>query len=364
MCPDRPLLPEVQRRAGAQFVEWEGRRWVDHFGDPRREHHGVRSEVGVWDLSPLRKWEFRGRRAVDAADHIFTHDIRALHPGEVRYSPFCDGGGRMVGDATVFKVGEERLWTFTARDADGDHFRAVAGAFGVTVHPRTDELACLQVQGPGSRTVLGAFVPDIGSLAYFRFRPEPVPVAGAACWVARVGYSGELGYELFCRPDEAGALWHALLGAGARPYGLAAADTLRIEAGLILIGREYVPHRTSPYDLSLDRLIRLDKDAFIGKAALQEHAAGARRCLVTAVADATTSVPPAGAPITTAGRAVGIVTSSCRSPTFDAVVALGVVDRTAAQDGRGVEILAPTETIVGAIRTAPMRDARRRRTGC
>jgi aminomethyltransferase len=360
--PRRTVLFDVLRRAGAKFVEWEGWLWADHFGDPRREHHAVRRDVGVWDLSPLRKWELRGPDATHAADYIFTQDIRALEPGQLRYSPFCDRDGKMVGDATVFKVAEGWLWTFTARDGDGEHFREAGRGFDVAIQSITDELACLQVQGPAAREFLREFLPDIADLSYFRFWPEPVSVAGVPCWVARIGYSGELGYELFCHPCEADGLWDALVASGGMPYGLAAAETLRIEAGLILIGRDYFPHRSSPYDVSLDRLVRLEKDRFIGKGALEDIAASPPRRLITIVVEGNTAIPPTGTPITKEGRTVGVVTSSCWSPTFGAVLALGVVERAAAEEGSNVQIRASAENLSGTMRTAPMHDPKRTRT--
>lgn len=354
------MLFDVLRRAGAEFVEWEGRIWADHFGDPRREHHAVRRDVGVWDLSPLRKWEFRGPDATLAADHIFTHDIRALEPGRIRYAPFCDREGMLVGDGTVFKLDEERLWSFTARDSDGDHFGEVASGFDVDIRSMTDEMACLQVQGPGAREFLSDFVPDLPQLAYFRFWPEPVALADTSCWVARIGYSGELGYELFCAASGAAGLWDALLASGGVPFGLAAAETLRIEAGLILIGREYLPYRSSPYDVSLDRLVRLEKKRFIGQEALASLAACPPRRLVTIVVENDTAIPPAGTPITKDGRPVGRVTSSCSSPTFGAILALGVVERAAAEEGSGVGIRLPAGTVPGRVRTASLQDPDRR----
>ena len=342
-------------------MEWEGWLWAAHFGDPQREHHAVRRDVGIWDLSPLRKWEFRGPEAANAADNIFTQDILGLEPGQIRYSPFCDVDGQMIGDATVFKVAEGWLWTFTARDCDGKHFREVASGFDVAIQSVTDELACLQVQGPAAREFLGKFAPDIAELSYFRFWSEPVSVAGVPCWVARIGYSGELGYELFCHPCEVEGLWDALIAARGMPYGLAAADTLRIEAGLILIGRDYLPHRSSPYDVSLDALVRLEKDHFVGKEALESIAASPPRRLVTIVVQGTAPIPPAGTPITKEGIPVGMVTSSCWSPTFGAVLALGVVERAAAEEGSEVQLRAPAGNLSGTMTTAPVHDPKRAR---
>ena len=359
--PRRTVLFDVLSKAGAEFVEWEGWLWADHFGDPRREHHAVRRDVGVWDLSPLRKWEFHGPHAVHAADYIFTQDIRGLERGQLRYSPFCDGEGKMVGDATVFKLAEGRLWTFTARDGDGDHFREAASGFDVAIRCITDELACLQIQGPGAREFSSGFVRDIDRLPFFRFWPEPLSVADVSCWVARIGYSGELGYELFCPSRQAERLWDALLASRGMPYGLAAAETLRIEAGMILIGRDYLPYRSSPYDVSLDRLVRLDKDRFIGKEALAAIAASPPRRLITIVVESDTTMPPNGTPILKAGSTVGMVTSSCWSPTYGTVLALGIVERAAAEEGGRVQIGATAGQLSGTMRTAPMHDPQRTR---
>lgn len=358
--PRRTRLFDALRKAGAEFVEWEGYLWADHFGDPAREYHAVRRHVGIWDLSPLRKWEFRGPDAIGAADYIFTQDLSTLGPGRIRYSPFCDGEGRMMGDATVFHVGAGRLWAFTARDEDGGHFRSAVSRFDVAVETITDELACLQVQGPGARGFLQRFLPDIADLPYFRFWPEPVALAGRACWVARIGYSGELGYELFCRSEDSEGLWDALVGSGGTPYGLAATETLRIEAGLILVGRDYVPHRSNPYDVSLDGLVRLGKGGFIGQDALRAIATSPPRCLITVLVEGD-SVPPAGTPIKKEGGTVGTVTSSCWSPTFGAVLALGVVSRCSAEEGSSVRLPGPDGELPGTMRIAPMRDPERAR---
>jgi aminomethyltransferase len=347
---------------GPEFVEWEGRRWANHFGDPVGEHHAVRQGVGIWDLSPLRKWELQGPDALQAADYIFTQDLRHLAPGRLRYTPFCDGDGRMLGDGTVFQLGDGRLWLFTARDEDGEHLRAAASGFDVAIRSITDELACLQVQGPAARELLRPFVPHIATLGYFRFWPEPISVAGRECRIARIGFSGELGYELFCRSTEGEGLWDALVAAGGRPYGLAATETLRIEAGLILIGRDYLPERSSPYDASLDHLVRLGKARFIGQEALRAIAARPPFRRVTIVADGNTdTIPPAGTPIVKGDATVGEVTSSCRSPTFGVVLALAVVRRAAVEEGCTVRLPAD---LTGTMRRAPMHDSARARARC
>ena len=121
----RTAFDRVQRAAGGDLVDWEGWYWPNHFGDQAAEHQAVRTDVGVWDASPLRKWAFAGPDALAAADRIFTNDMAGLEVGQVRYAPFCDENGKMVGDGTVFKTGADSCIVVTALDTDLDHFRTV-----------------------------------------------------------------------------------------------------------------------------------------------------------------------------------------------------------------------------------------------
>ena len=152
-----------------------------------------------------------------------------------------------------------------------------------------------------------------------------------SCWVSRTGYSGELGYELFCSPDGAEQLWDAVAGAGAQPYGLAAVETIRIESGLIFIGYDYFQHETSPYDMGLDKVIRLDKGDFCGKAALAAEAQNPPNRFVTLVVDG--AVPEYGAAVTKDGEQVGTLTSPCESPTLGKTIGLTVLRSDLAREG-------------------------------
>src|SRR5262245_207005 len=281
-------------------MDWEGWLWPNHFGDPTGEHLAVRQAVGVWDESPLRKWDFRGPDALRAADRIFTNDMLGLAVGQVRYAPFCDADGKMVGDGTVFNFGDH-AWVITALDSDLDHFNEVVEGLDVEIEPITAELPHVQLQGPDSvATLAGLTDADVAGLGYFRFLPAQVDVGGVPVWVSRTGYSGELGFEIFCTPGDADRLWAALTGAGARPYGLAAVETLRIESGLIFIGYDYFQHETDPFDMSLDKVIRLDTGDFHGKEALARTVAGPPRRLVTLTLDGP-DVPEYGAAVTSGG---------------------------------------------------------------
>lgn len=353
---DRP-----QRELGCEFMDWEGWYWPNHFGDPVGEHHAVRTAVGVWDESPLRKWEFRGPDALAAADRIFTNDMLGLQVGQVRYAPFCDENGKMVGDGTVFKLADDHAWVITALDSDLDHFRQVAAGMNVSMEPITEALPHVQLQGPGSRDLLGGLTDaDVRGLAYFRFWPEQVRVGGVPCFVSRTGYSGELGYEIFCAPEHAEELWAALTGAGARPYGLAAVETLRIESGLIFIGYDYFQHETDPFDMSLDKVIRLDGGDFCGKAALVETAKAPPRRLVTLVVEGD-EVPEYGAAVTKGGEPAGTLTSPCLSPTLGKVIGLAVLETRFAARGERVEVALGGGTAPATVESLPIYDPEKRR---
>ena len=357
----KTAFDRVQRELGCEFMDWEGWYWPNHFGDPVAEHRAIREDVGVWDASPLRKWDLRGGDALRAADRVFANDMLGLAVGQVRYGPFCDEQGKMVGDGTVFRHGDDHAWAVTALDSDLDHIRAVTEGLDVTIEPITEQLPHVQLQGPRSRELLAGLTgADVAGLPYFRFWPEQVDVGGAPCWVSRTGYSGELGYEIFCAPDHADDLWAALTGAGARPYGLAAVETIRIESGLIFIGYDYFQHETNPLDVNLDKVIRLDTGDFHGKEALVETAKAPPRRFVTLSVEGG-EAPEYGAAVTVDGAPAGTVTSPCESPTLGRLIGLAVLESRFAEPGGSVDVALGDGTVSATVESLPIYDPEKRR---
>ncbi len=318
-------LHDVQERHGATFVDWQGRSWVRDFGDSLGEHFAVREDVGVWDVSNLHAWELRGPDAARAADRRFTNAVAEAQAGQIRYGLLCDERGAIHNDATVFRhdARGHRLWVFSSLRGDEEHLRRGCAGLDAEVG-RLDELAVVQVQGPRSWALLATLAPGLAPLAFLRFHPTPVGVAGVTCLLARIGFSGELGFELLCRSQDAEALWLRLIGAGARPYGFAAVHTLRVESGLLLLGEDLIAGRTTPYDVSLDGVVRPDKPELEGGAALAALAADPPRRLVCLALEGGV-VPVRGAPVLVEGARVGEVTSACMSPTLRRVLALASV---------------------------------------
>jgi aminomethyltransferase len=355
----RTAFDSVQRRIpGARFIRWQGWEWIAGFAaGPASEHDAVRRACGVWDKSPLQKWAVTGPQALLAADRFFTNDMRSMQPGQVRYGAFCDDDGRMLGDGTVFALAADRCWVITALETDGDALCEAADGLEFDIRNVTAEAPNLQLQGPDSRSVLGQLTNvDAASLRYYHCTPEPIDVAGEPVLVARCGYSGELGYELYCRPSSAERLWDAILATGrVTPYGLDAVETLRQEAGLIFIGRDYLVGETSPYEVNLDRVVRLEKPEFRGRDALRRIAAAPPRRLITLLVDGD-EVPSHGAAVTHAGVAVGDVRSACLSPTLGRVIALAVLDAKLIATGLSVGVATDHGVVAATVTEFPVYD--------
>jgi aminomethyltransferase len=367
----RTAFDQVQRDAGANWTDWEGWAWAADFGDAVAEHVATRTSCNLWDESPLRKWDLEGPDALALADALFANDMAALEIGQVRYGPICDPQGKMIMDGTVFRLGDQHCLSVTSYDSDLDWFRQVASDRGldVQVEDRTAAMPHLQVQGPKAREVLGPITEgaDVNTLRYFRFIADGVRVGGVPVMLSRTGYSGELGFELYCTPQDAEALWNAVLEAGRphgiRPIGLSAIETIRIESGLLFPDVDYFPHQTDPYEVRLDNVIKLDKPGeFVGRDALREIAAQGTARLLTTLRIEGNEVPEYGAAVTLDGAEVGIVRSPCQSPTFDMeVIGMASVDRGLVEDGQRVEVALGGSTVGATVAPFPLYDTEKRR---
>jgi aminomethyltransferase len=367
----RTAFDSVQVEAGATWTDWEGWAWAADFGDPVAEHQATRTACNMWDESPLRKWVLRGPDAVKLSDALFTNDMAGLEVGQVRYGAICDEQGKMIMDGTVFKLADDHCMSITSYDSDLDWYRKVAGDRGldVEVEDRTAEMPHLQIQGPKAREVLGPITEggDVDGLRYFRFQHEGVRVGGVPCWLSRTGYSGELGFEVYCSVDDAPELWHAVIRAGEPhgllPIGLSAIETLRIESGLLFPDIDYFPHQTDPFEVRLDNVIKLDKAGdFVGRDALRKIADDGTPRLLTTLRIDGDEVPEYGAAVTQDGREVGIVRSPCQSPTFDMqVIGMASIERDLVQDGQRVEVALGEGTVGATVAPFPLYDTTKRR---
>ncbi|MGI9183539.1 MAG: aminomethyltransferase family protein [Solirubrobacteraceae bacterium] len=367
----RTAFDKAQRDAGATWTDWEGWAWAADFGDAVAEHNATRTACSLWDESPLRKWDLRGRDAVALTDALFTNDMAGLEIGQVRYGALCDDQGRMIMDGTVFRLADDHCLSITSYDSDLAWFEQVASDRGleVQIEDRTPQMPHLQIQGPNARQVLGPITEgvDVDALRYFRFVHEGVRVGGVPAWVSRTGYSGELGFEVYCSVDDAPDLWDAVMRAGQphglRPIGLSAIEVLRIESGLLFPDIDYFPHQTDPYEVRLDNVIKLDKPGdFVGRDALRAIAAQGTPRLLTTLRIEGEQLPEYGATVTSDGREVGIVRSPCQSPTLDMqVIGMTSLDRDLVQDGQRVEVAVGDGVAGATVAPFPIYDTEKKR---
>ncbi len=352
---------QAHAQLGATFMEEGGWFWTEGFGDLEAEYRGVRDDLGVWDVSPLNKWSFRGRDALEAAGRLHTNNVAGLQVGQVHYGAFCDADGLMVDDGTVFKISDDRAWVMTNGRDHEEHFAEVTRGLKVEIEYVGLELPHLGLQGPRAREALAKVCSvDISGLRYFRFIPDPVRVGGVPCWVSRTGFGGELGYELFCRPKDAEALWSVVIDkCGARPFGVEAIEVLRIEAGLIVLDYDYHAHERTPFDFSLDRMVALNGAGFNGKDALRKVAGSPPRRFKTVVLE-TDELPEYGSAITSDGEPAGTLTSPTKSPRFGRI-GLAVLESQFASDGGKLEVAMGDGTVSAKVESLPIYDPQKKR---
>ena len=335
------------------FVEYNGY-WLANCmstNGPIQEYHACRQKAVVLDLSPLRKFEITGPDAEALCQYIFTRNMKTLPVGGVVYSAMCYEHGGMIDDGTVFRLGKDNFRWIGGSDYGGEWIREQADKLGlkVLIRSSTDMQHNIAVQGPESRDILRKFIwtaphhPNFDDLAWFRFSPARIgDHDGIPIVVSRTGYTGELGYEIFCHPKHANAVFDAVWTAGEAhgiaPMGLEALDMVRIEAGLIFAGYDF-SDQTDPFEAGIGFTCPLKSktDDFIGRDALIRRKEHPMRKLVGL--DIGSSVDVAHGDCVHVGRAqIGEVCSSMRSPLLGRNIAMARIDVAHAAPGTELEI--------------------------
>jgi aminomethyltransferase len=310
------------------------------------EYWACRQGAALIDLSSLRKFEITGPDAENLLALALTRNVRKLSVGQVVYTAMCYEHGGMIDDGTVMRLGANNFRFVAGTDYTGVWLRELAASrgFKVFVRSSTDQLHNLSLQGPLSRDILAPLIftpplqPSIAELKWFRFTIGRIGgLEGIPLVISRTGYTGELGYEIWCHPAQAVAVWDAIMAAGdVRPMGLSALDMLRIEAGLVLAGREY-SDETDPYEAGIGFAVAMRDEEFVGRDALLRRSKNPRVRLVGLVIEG--GEPVHHGDYVHVGRArVGVVTSAVRSPVLGKSIALARVDAHYAVIGTAVEI--------------------------
>ncbi|WP_440711209.1 glycine cleavage system aminomethyltransferase GcvT [Herbiconiux sp. YIM B11900] len=359
-------LHDVHVAAGASFTDFAGWQMPVRYSSDLAEHHAVRSAAGLFDLSHMAEFRVSGSGAGAFLDHAFAGALSAIELGQAKYSLLLTPEGGIIDDVVVYRTGDEAFLVVAnasnrepvaaalterasaARDADSEF----------ELRDVSDETALVAVQGPRSRAILeataGLSAPELAELRYYR--SIPAEFRGASVLLARTGYTGEDGFELYIDPVRATELWEALAEAGAAhelvPAGLASRDTLRLEAGMPLYGHE-LGRDTLPQQAGLGRVPALTKPAFVGRDAVAEGPAPDAPVLVGLVgegrraaragypvfAEAADTADTADTTAVTADDApIGAITSGALSPTLGHPIALAYVDPRFAEPGTPVSV--------------------------
>ena len=340
--PRRTPLYAAHRSLGARMVEFAGWEMPVSYRGATEEHGAVRECCGLFDVSHMGEIEVRGAAAVAVCQELTVNDVSRLRIGDGQYTILCDERGGVLDDLIVFRLGPTRyLLVVNAANTAADlAWMEEHARDGAEVVDRSDELALLALQGPEAETILRRLT-SLDLRALRPFAAIEGRVAGLDVLVSRTGYTGEDGFELLAASGEAGVLWDGVLEVvqehGGQPAGLAARDTLRLEAGLPLCGTD-MDVTTTPLEAGLGWVVKLGKDSFIGRAALAEQAErGIPRRLV-GIELAEPGIPRHGYAVWCDGAPIGRVTSGTKSPTLGTFIGLAYVTTGAAAPGTQVAV--------------------------
>ena len=311
----------------------------------RQEHHAVRTRAGLFDVSHMGEFEFRGPDAIAAVDHLVTNHVAGLEVGQALYTVCCNEAGGILDDLIVYRLEKDRVLVVcnaSNRDKIAAHFRShTLGDCALT--DLSDDWSLLALQGPSAVDVIReAGAPDV-LLELKPFRVTEALVDQVRVWAARTGYTGEDGFELFCENAVAARLWQTLIDAGSRfglePVGLGARDTLRLEARLMLYGND-IDESINPFEAGLGWVVKLDASDFIGRASLIELKKARSRRRLVGFEMAGRGIARSGYSILADGERVGVVTSGSPGLTVGKNIGLGYVPRALARVGTplGIEI--------------------------
>jgi len=340
----RTPLYECHLEAKARMVPFVGWEMPVQYAGVIDEHRAVRSAVGLFDVSHMGEIDIAGRRALDFVQLVTCNDASKLTPGRAQYSGLMTKRGTFVDDLLVHKFDDQHYFLVVNaanKDKDYAYLLAQAADFdGVDVKDRSDDWAQLAVQGPRALEVVQQLTPTkLAEIKYYRFVEGKVD--GASAIIARTGYTGEDGFELYLAPADAPRVWRRLLAvgkaAGIVPCGLGARDTLRFEACMPLYGND-IDDTTTPFEAGLAWIVKLDKEGFLGREALvRQQAEGISRKLV-GLEMVGRGIARHGYPICVGEKHAGIVTSGTHAPTLGKALALGYVPLPKSAPGSGVDV--------------------------
>lgn len=340
----RTPLFEEHKRAGGKLVPFAGWEMPVQYAGISDEHRAVRTAAGMFDTSHMGELLLKGQYSAQVVNYLITNDASRLVDGQALYTCACNEGGTILDDLIVYRVAQDH-WLIVCNAGNrakiSAHF-AKAAENHCDFEDVSDKTAMIALQGPRALAIAalaGGDGPELGKLGSFHFRDAIL--ANVHCTVARTGYTGEDGIELFCPPADAPNVWRTLLDLGREhglvPAGLGARDTLRLEARLSLYGND-IDETTNPIEAGLAWVVKLDKPDFLGKAALAKVKAEGPTRKMVGFEMTGRGIARHGYPLhDKAGALVGICTSGSPAPTVGKNIGMGYVP--SAMAGVGQELL-------------------------
>ena len=327
-------LNDIHVALGAKMVPFAGYAMPVQYAGIIEEHHAVRQQAGLFDVSHMGEVMVSGPHAEAFVQNLVTNDVSTLYDGKALYSAMCNDEGGIIDDLLVYRMGAEQfMLVINAGNIDEDWaWMQAHNQMGASLNHISEDIALLALQGPTSFDVLRkAFGYDASLLKYYHFdSPTPDQFGGlSGVIVSRTGYTGEVGVEIYCQSKDAVAIWNTLMQAGhefgLKPTGLGARDTLRLESGFCLHGND-ISKACNPLEAGLGWVNKLGKETFIGKAALDKiKEAGPSRKLVGFVIE-DRGIPRHGYEIQDmSGHPIGEVTSGTQSPILNQGIGMGYV---------------------------------------
>jgi aminomethyltransferase len=346
-------------RLGGKMVPFAGYAMpVQYPSGIQQEHRAVREGAGLFDVSHMGEFHLAGPDALSLLQEVTVNDASTLEVGQAQYSALCREDGGVIDDLLVYRTGEE-TWLLVVnaanREADWAQVSARAGGRELELEDRSDAVGLLALQGPASQEILAPLTDvPLESLGYYRCAAGTV--AGVEALVARTGYTGEDGFELYLPAGETVPVWRALLeggeATGLLPAGLGARDTLRLEMGYALYGNDLDREHTA-LEAGLGWIVKLDKGDFVGREALaRQKEAGVERRLA-GIRLTGRGFPRPGYPVVVDGAEVGILTSGTVSPTLGEGIALAYLPTALATPGTEVAIRVRDREIPGRVQRPP-----------
>ena len=350
----RTPLYDTHKALGAKLVPFAGWEMPVQYAGILAEHHAVRTGAGVFDVSHMGEFEVTGPDRNALVNRFTCNDVAALEPGGVQYSAILTPEGTFVDDCTVYRFEDKLMIVVNASNVARawEHIVKQKGGANVRLKDISDDVGLLALQGPGAQALLQPLADRrLDDIGYYHFQVGKI--AGAQCFISRTGYTGEDGFELYCRDRDTVAIWEALTAAGAKPIGLGARDTLRLEMGYALYGND-IDDTITPLEAGLGWIVKLDKGApFMGDRALREQKArGVTRKLVGFKLEGR-GIPRHGYSVHCEGREVDVVRSGTMSPSLGQPIGTTYLPADVAKAGTRFEIDIRGERIPAEVMKRP-----------